>query len=45
VDHDIPETREDLETAAEALLVAWEEAGALYLLEGSPSGEVPHAKV
>jgi hypothetical protein len=42
--HDTPETREDLETAAEALLVAWEEAGDLYrLMEGSPGREANHA--
>lgn len=43
VDQDTLETREDLETAVEALLVAWEEAGALYLLEGSTGREVGHA--
>jgi hypothetical protein len=39
VEEDTPETRLDVETATEALLVAWEEAGDLFrLLEGSGVG-------
>ena len=47
VDHDTPETREDVETTALALLVAWKEAAALYgISEGTPSREeAPHAHV
>jgi hypothetical protein len=38
IDEDTHETREDVEAAAEGLLVAWEEAGDLFrLLEGSSS--------
>jgi hypothetical protein len=41
VDHDTPETREDVETTALALLVAWKEAAALYrLAENEPAPEV-----
>ena len=41
VDHDEPSTREDVETTALALLVAWREAAELYrLAENEPAPEV-----
>jgi hypothetical protein len=47
VETDTPEGREAVKRAAEKLLVAWREAGALFaLLEGAPSEEpAGHAHV